>query len=59
VESRTEKHLTVTELGKLVPTVRHLLAVGRSAGAIERDLVQTHGLTKQDLKDLWDLVTAE
>ena len=57
MESRNEKHLSVAELGKLVPAVRYLLAAGRSVGSIERDLVQAHGLTKHDLKDLWELVT--
>jgi hypothetical protein len=56
MESRNERHLTMEQLHRLVLTVRTLIACGRSIEQVTRDLIQSHGLTKNDVADLTKLV---
>lgn len=56
MESRNEKHLSMDQIVKLVSTVRFLLAVGRPEAQIRQDLIQSHGLTQQDLACLFGMV---
>lgn len=55
MESKNEKHVTIDQLMRLVITVKFLLACGRTEQQIAEDLIQSHGLTPMDIKQLMRL----
>lgn len=57
MESKNEKHLDMDQLIKLVRTARFLLASGRREEQVVADLMQSHGLTVNDVQTLFKLIS--
>lgn len=50
------RHLSMEQIMRLVSTVRTLVAAGRNEDRIAEDLMQSHGLTRADISQLFKLV---